>query len=100
MLGNTLRLIRIANNDMSVNYVAGQMKMPSRYIRRIESGQAKLSLSILTSFSDFYQIPISQILIFNDFKERLKVSDEEALEHIKRYCVCGIDEEKGKQKTK
>lgn len=100
MLGNTLRLIRFANNNISINYVASQMNMTPRFIRRIESGQAKLSLSTLISFSNFYQIPISQILIFNDLKESLKVTDEEALEHIKRYFVCGIDETKDKQKIK
>ena len=100
MLGNTLKLIRTANENMSINYVASKMELSPRYIKRVEAGITKISLSTLMRFSDFYQMPISQILVFNTLKESLKVTDVELKEYIKRYYACGIDEEKASQKIK
>lgn len=84
MLGNTLKLIRIAN-DMSVSFVSRGTQLKISLIESIENGDTKVSLSTLNIFSDFYKIPVSKILLLNDFHERFLVSEERMIEDIKNY---------------
>lgn len=84
MLGNTLKQIRIANN-MSYSYVSKETNFKISFIKEIEDGTAKLSLSTLSEFSDFYQIPVSKILLLNDFQERCFVPDERMIDDIRTY---------------
>lgn len=91
MLGYTLKLIRLYNN-MSANLVATQTQLEPKYLLKIERCKVKLSLSSLAKFSEFYQMPISQILILNDMKEHFKLSDAKLWKDIERFYVTKQDE--------
>jgi len=84
MLGNTLKLIRISNN-MSYSFVAKELNLKISLIKDIEADKTKLSLNTLNMFSDFYQIPVSKILLLNDFQERFLISEDRMIEDIKTY---------------
>lgn len=99
MLGHTLKLIRLYNG-MGVNAVALQMQMWPRMLKKIESCKKGVSLSTLENFSVLYQMPIYQILLLNDKKEHLQVSDSEVWEDIARFYVTKQDEPEEKTKRK
>jgi len=84
MLGNTLKLIRISNN-MSYSFVSKELNLKISLIKDIEADKTKLSLNTLNMFSDFYQIPVSKILLLNDFQERFLISEDRMIEDIKTY---------------
>ena len=84
MLGNILKLIRISKN-MSLSQVSRKTNLKISLIEDMENGKAKLSLSTLNIFSDFYEIPVSKILLLNDFHERFMANDEKMLNDIKNY---------------
>lgn len=98
MLGNILKLVRISN-DMTVITVSKGIGLMSSLINDIECGNAKISLSTLEMFSEFYNIPISRILLLNDFQEYFKVSDSKILEDIRNYRYSEY-QNKDKQKVK
>lgn len=87
MLGSTLKLIRIAN-ELSLNKVSRKLNLRISLIKRIERNETKISLNTLYKFASFYQIPISKILILNDFQEHFNMTNERILEDIKNYYSC------------
>lgn len=99
MLGHTLKLIRLYNN-ISLESAAIQLNLWSKLLRKIESHKTKVSLSTLGSLSELYQMPISQILILNDKKEHLQMSDAEIWGEIQRFYVTKKEEPEEIEKRK
>jgi len=98
MLGNTLKQIRIANN-MSYSYVSKKTDLRINFIKDIENGKAKISLSTLNIFSDFYRISVSKILLLNDFYERSLISEERMIEDIRTYYELSAEHDNIKVKV-
>ena len=96
MLGHTLKLIRLYN-DISVNDVAIELNVGPKKIRKIEACTAGISLSTLGNFSKIYKMPMEQILIFNDMKEHLQISDSQMWTDIERFYLTKQDEQQEKR---
>lgn len=97
MLGNTLRLIRISN-CMSYNYVSSNLNLKISIIKDIENGKTNLSLTTLNKFSELYDIPVSKILLLNDFGERFMFTDERMIDDIQTYYQLKQEQDKIKIK--
>ena len=96
-MGNVFRLIRIANNNMTVTDAAKQLEVSSSYLCDIESGRKNVSLKILNKFSSFYNIPVSQILLIDEAQIEDNLDYKQTLKLILEYYI--LIEDKNQTKT-
>ncbi len=87
MLGNILKIIRIANDNMSVKDAASKMGVSSSYITEIENGNKTPSLNTLRKFSIVYNIPVSRIVGLDEQEEDEKMSYQELLRNVLQYYI-------------
>lgn len=86
-MGNVFRLIRIANNNMSVKDAAEQIGVSSSYLCDIESGRKNISLESLNKLASFYNIPASQILLIDEAQIENNLDYKQTLKLILEYYI-------------
>lgn len=69
-LGYVLRLLRIANNNMSIKELSQKTNIASNYVSEIESGKKNPSLEILAKYSKALNIRESTILYFAELNKK------------------------------
>ena len=72
MIGEILRIIRIANEDMSLKEVSNKIGISIPYVCKIEKGNSKLSLKNLNKYSQVFNIPKSKIFQWDEEHEDYK----------------------------
>lgn len=87
MIGYILKLIRVANNNMSTKDVAKMLDVSSSHISLIEKGDKKPSLTMLKKISSVYNIPLSEILLFDEIQEQKGLNYQQTLKMILEYYV-------------
>lgn len=90
MLGNILRLIRIAN-DHSIKKVAEKTGVSSAYVCEIEKGKKTPSLKILKKYAKVYGIKVSKIITLAELQETNNLSNNQILIFILEFYVNGKD---------
>lgn len=102
MLGEAVRIIRIAN-DMLIKNIADGVGCTANHISEIENGNKRPSLTYLRRFSIAYNIPVSIILRLQECMERDNLSFQVALIGVLRYYINGeldFSIEKEEQRTR
>ena len=69
MIGDILKLIRIANENMSIKEAANKIGISEAYISEIEQGNKQFSLNTLKKFSSVYNVPASKIMLWDEEQE-------------------------------
>lgn len=69
MLGETLKCIRIANENMKLHETARGIAVSSSYISEIENGKKNPSLKNLKKLSLFYNIPLRIIMELDEYND-------------------------------
>lgn len=69
MIGDILRTIRVANENMSIKDAANKIGISAAYISEIEQGNKQFSLNTLKKFSSVYNVPLSKIMLWDEEQE-------------------------------
>jgi transcriptional regulator with XRE-family HTH domain len=78
MINEALRLIRVYH-DMSKAELARELGFSRSFITELEGGKKKVTLDTLERYSDYFDIPVSSIMLFAertseaDFTDRARV---------------------------
>ena len=100
MLGETLRIIRIANENIKIKNVALAVGVSPSYMSEIENCKRTPSLKLLYKLADFYTIPINQIFIIDHLAEIHYLSFQKTLKLVLDYYISKENEiKKDKVKT-
>ena len=65
MLHKALRLIRVFH-DLSQKELSNKLGISKSYLSQIESGNKKPTLTLLESYADIFDIPVSSIMFFSE----------------------------------
>ena len=87
MLGEVLKAIRVANNGMSTKLAAERAQVSSTYINLIENGSKNPSYTTLKKLATAYNIPLSQIFLFDENQEENNLTYQQLLILILKYYV-------------
>lgn len=82
MLNEALRLVRVYH-DMSKADVARELGFSRSFITELEAGQKKVTLETLNRYSDYFEIPVSSLMLFAE-----KTADSDFSDHA-RVLVAG-----------
>lgn len=99
MLGETLRIVRVATGNIKQKEVANAVGVSRVYISEIEKGKSTPSLKLLTKLSEFYNIPLSQLLLIDDLAEKQSLTYQQTLIMVLDYYLSKETEEES-EKTK
>lgn len=100
MLGETLRCIRAAYENMSVKEVAKGIGISSSYISEIENNKKKPSLKTLNKLSILYKIPLSKIMELDEYNDKCTdLSFQRTLLRILEYYIANNECEKDNSKN-
>lgn len=89
MIGYILKLIRIANNNLTIKEAADKLGVSQAYVSSIESGNKKPSLNTITKFATAYDISPSRIVLFDEIQTQTGLSYQETLKMVLDYYVLG-----------
>lgn len=84
MLQKALRLIRIFH-DLSQKELSIKLGISKSYLSQIESGKKKPTLSLLESYANVFDIPVSSIMFFSE-----NMDNELDLENIRVFISSKI----------
>lgn len=84
MLGETLKIIRIAN-DKKITQISLETGISKSYLTEIERGIKKPSLEILKKLCTNYNIPFDKLIAFNKFSEDANLNYLQTLLMILEY---------------
>jgi len=65
VLHKALRLIRVFH-DLSQKELSSKLGISKSYLSQIESGNKKPTLTLLESYADIFDIPVSSIMFFSE----------------------------------
>ena len=85
MLGNILRLIRIANDNKNIKDIAKEIGITPNYLCDLEKGNKRVSLKILKKIALFYDMPLSQIFLFDELQNQNNLNNQQILKMILEY---------------
>ena len=104
MNGQALKLIRQFHN-IKQSKLAADLKISNSYLSEIESGdKKKVTLELLKKYSDYFNIPISSLMLFsenledNSISEKFRLSFATKLQQIMEWVVAK-DDHFGTKKT-
>lgn len=84
MLGETLRIIRIAN-DKKITQISLETGISKNYLSEIERGIKNPSLEILKKLCTNYNISFDKLIAFNKFSEDTNLNYSQTLLMILEY---------------
>lgn len=99
MLGNVLKLIRFAN-EMSTKDAAQNSNVSSTYISEVENGNKNPSISVLKKIAETYNIPLSQIFLFEELQIQDNLSNRQLLIMILEYYINKTNKENSQEINK
>jgi transcriptional regulator with XRE-family HTH domain len=62
-IGEALRLIR-SINDLTQKELADELDLSSSYVSELERNNRDPSLSVLQKYAEFFEVPVSSLLMF------------------------------------
>lgn len=65
MISEALRLLRIYH-DMSQSELSSTLQMSNSYVSELESGKKQPTLDVLGKYANYFQIPVSSLLLFSE----------------------------------
>jgi transcriptional regulator with XRE-family HTH domain len=65
VIGEAVRLLRIYH-DMSQTALSSALKLSNSYVSELESGKKQPTLEVLEKYADYFQIPVSSLLLFSE----------------------------------
>ena len=86
MYNEVIRLLRIAN-DMTIKELAEKMGLRNAYICDVERCRRNPSLETLEKYSLIFGIPLSQLMIFDEKREKLNLNYSKLLQMILQYYI-------------
>ena len=86
-IGRGLKLIRVFH-QLNQKELAAKLERSPSYISEIESGKKKPSYELLQQYSDFFDVPISNLFFLS---ESLAKEPGEILPSISTKIVCMIE---------
>lgn len=98
MLGDVLKAIRIANEDISIKEVAKMTGLSSSFISETEKNNKKCSLNTLDKLSKGYNIPKSEIMKLDELQEEKNYDHQHLLIEVLKYYLNESDSQKQEQK--
>lgn len=87
MIGDILRLIRLANNNMSLREVSEKSGIDFTHISELENGIYKASIRTLRKLASAYDLPLSQILLFEQQQLEEGLNYQKTLKMILDYYI-------------
>lgn len=102
MIGETLRCIRIANENMKIKDVAEKTGITSSYISELEGNKSKKpTLKSLKKLSEVYNIPSSKIMELDEYNDECKdLSFQRTLIKVLEYYIEKSNGKTQEQKVK
>lgn len=85
MIGYVLKLIRIANENMTCKEAADKIGIAQSFVAELENGNRNPSQKTLEKISLAYGIPISKILFLDERHDEDNLSYQELLMMILQY---------------
>lgn len=96
MSGHALKLIRlfyrIKQGDLAEN-----LKISNSYLSEIESGKKDVTLDLLKKYSDYFDIPVSSLMLFSEnlengsVAERFRINFTAKIKQIMEWVVAKDD---------
>lgn len=74
MLNEALRLVRVYH-DMTKADLAREVGFARSFVTELESGKKKVTLETLQKYSDFFDIPVSSLMLFAERTKDSEFSD-------------------------
>lgn len=74
MLNEALRLVRVYH-DMSKAELARSLGFSRSFITELEGGSKKVTLETLHRYSDYFEIPVSSLMLFAERAENADFSE-------------------------
>ena len=104
MINKALKLIRKYHN-LSQTQLATKLALSTSYLSELESGKKEPSIDILQRYSEFYNVPLSSLVVFSETLEgKQNVSKARAFISKKMLkileWVADLDDESSAEKTK
>lgn len=104
MINNALKLIRKYHN-LSQTQLAPKLALSTSYLSELESGKKEPSIDILQRYSEFFNVPLSSLVVFSETLEgKQNVSKARAFISKKMLkileWVADLDDESSAEKAK
>lgn len=104
MINKALKLIRKYHN-LSQTQLATKLALSTSYLSELESGKKEPSIDILQRYSEFFNVPLSSLVVFSETLEgKQNVSKARAFISKKMLkileWVADLDDESSAEKTK
>lgn len=96
MNGQALRLIRQFHN-IKQSKLADDMHVSNSYLSEIESGKKDVTLELLKKYSEYFDIPMSSLMMFsekledNSIAEKFRVNFATKIKKIMEWVVAKDD---------
>ena len=84
MLRTIVKSIRIAN-DMSTKEVAQGMGVRQSFVSDLENGTRNITMCSLSKMAEVYDIPVSQIMLFDEKQEEQNLNYRQTLLMVLKY---------------
>ena len=84
MLRTIVKPIRIAN-DMSTKEVAQGMGVRQSFVSDLENGTRNITMGSLSKMAEVYDIPVSQIMLFDEKQEEQNLNYRQTLLMVLKY---------------
>ena len=84
MLRTIVKSIRIAN-DMSTKEVAQGMGVRQSFVSDLENGTRNITMGSLSKMAEVYDIPVSQIMLFDEKQEEQNLNYRQTLLMVLKY---------------
>jgi transcriptional regulator with XRE-family HTH domain len=96
MYGQALKLIRQFHN-IKQGQLANSISVSNSYLSEIESGKKEVTLDLLKKYSDYFNIPMSSLMLFsekledNSIAERFRIRFTSRIKQIMEWVVAKDD---------
>ena len=85
MMGNILKLVRIANGLLVKQDVTNNANIDALTLRNLEEENAEPAFKTVVRLADFYNIPIDKLLEFEKIQQEDNLDYQQTLEMILHY---------------
>lgn len=95
MISETLRCIRIANENMDIKEIGNRIGISSSYISEIEHNKKNPSMKILRKLSELYNMPLSKVMELDEYNDKCTdLSFQKTLLRVLEYYLANNESEK------
>jgi len=96
MNGQALKLIR-QFHDIKQSKLADEMHISNSYLSEIESGKKEVTLELLKKYSEYFNMPMSSLMMFsekledNSISEKFRVNFATKIKKIMEWVIAKDD---------